>query len=141
MSEIKSIPIPIKMKYSKSWHAFSDPFNQIQNFLFELNVIMNDDENQKFIKLESDKHSNLIIIKDQIEFKNIKRFKIIVRKIPDDYEMVYQMCGNILHEQSYYTQKDDNLFIEFSQNSSGYTICNCTFIGYDFGKICISPPN
>ena len=43
MSEIKSIPIPIKMKYSKSWHAFSDPYNQIQNYLFELNVIMNDD--------------------------------------------------------------------------------------------------
>ena len=70
MSEIRSIPIPIKMKYSKSWHAFSDPYNQIQNYLFELNIKMNDDESKQFIKLESDKHCNLIIVKDQIKFKN-----------------------------------------------------------------------
>jgi hypothetical protein len=141
MSEIRSIPIPIKMKYSKSWHAFSDPYNQIQNYLFELNIKMNDDESKQFIKLESDKHCNLIIVKDQIKFKNIKTFKIIVKKIPDDYSYSYEMYDNIIHDQSYFTRKDDNLFIEFSQNSNGYTICNCSFIGYDFRKISISPPN
>ena len=138
MSEIKSIPV---LKYSKSWHSFSDPYNQIQNYLFELNIIMNDNETKKFIKLESEKRCNLIIVKDQIEFKNIKTFKIIVKKIPSDYSFIYQMSDNIIHEQSYYVQKDDNLFIEFSQNSNGYAMCNCTFIGYDSWRISASPPN
>ena len=137
MSEIKYIPI----KYSKSWHSFSDPYNQIQNYLFELNIIMNDNETKKFIKLESEKRCNLIIVKDQIEFKNIKTFKIIVKKIPGEYLFTYQMSDNIIHEQSYYVQKDDNLFVEFSQNSNGYTMCNCTFIGYDSWRISASPPN
>lgn len=138
MSEIKSIPV---LKYSKSWHSFSDPYNQIQNYLFELNIIMNDNETKKFIKLESEKRCNLIIVKDQIEFKNIKTFKIIVKKVPGDYLFTYQMSDNIIHEQSYYVQKDDNLFIEFSQNSNGYAMCNCTFIGYDSWRISASPPN
>jgi len=143
MSEIKTIPIPIKnkIKYSKSWHSFSDPYNQIQNYLFELNIIMNDDDKKTFIKLESTKHSNIIFIKDQIKYNNIKSFKLYVKKIPDECSMNYEMQGNIDQNQSFHTQQDENLFIEFSQNSNGFVICNCTFIGIDFSKICISPPN
>ena len=51
------------------------------------------------------------------------------------------MQGNIIHDQSFYTQKNDNLFIEFSQNSNGFVICNCSFVGLDFNRICVSPPN
>ena len=142
-----SIPIMIKndysnkIKYSKSYHAFSDPYNQIQNYLFELNIIMNDNEKKSFIKLESDKHSNLIFIKDQIKYNNIKTFKIYVKKIPDEYPLNYEMQGNIIQDQSFYTQKNEDLFIEFSQNSSGTTFCRSSFIGIDFTKICVSPPN
>lgn len=143
MSEIITIPIPItnKIKYSKSWNSFSDPYNQIQNYLFELNIIMNNDEKKKFIKLETNKHCNLIFIKDQIKYNNIKKFKIYVKKIPDDYSLNYEMKGNINQDMSFYTQQNENLFIEFSQNSNGFAICNCTFIGLDFTKICVSPPN
>ena len=51
------------------------------------------------------------------------------------------MDGNLNHDNTSYIQKDDNLFIEFSQNSLGFTVCNCSFIGMDFNKICVSPPN
>ena len=143
MSEIKTIPIPIinKIKYSKSWHSFSDPYNQIQNYLFELNIIMIDNEKKTFIKLENSKHANLIFIKDQIKYNNINSFKIYVKKIPDESSMNYEMQGNINQDQSFYTQQTNNLFIEFSQDSNGYVICNCSFIGLDFSQICVSPPN
>jgi hypothetical protein len=142
MSEIKTIPIPInKIKYSKSWHSFSDPYNQIQNYLFELNIIMDNDEKKSFIKLESDKHCNLIFIKDQIKYNKIKKFNLCVKKIPDEYSLNYQMKGNINQDLTFYTQTNEDLFIEFSQNSNGFTNCNCTFTGIDFNKICISPPN
>ena len=143
MSEIRSIPIPIKqpIKYSKSWHSFSDPNNQIQNYLFELIINLNNNENKRIIRLESDKHCNLIFIKDKIEYKNLQNFKVSVKKIPSDYSFNYEMEGIISNDQSSYSQQDCKLHIEFSQNSNGYTICNCSFIGIDFNKICVSPPN
>jgi hypothetical protein len=139
MSEIISVPIPIPIKYSKSCHSFSNPNNQTQNYLFELIIDLNNKDKKIFIGLESDKHCKLINTKDQIKFDEIKTFRIIVKKIPE--EMNYQMEGKITSDQSFYTQNNENLFIEFSQNSSGYTICNCSFVGYDFFKICASPPN
>lgn len=139
MSEIISVPIPIPIKYSKSCHSFSNPNNQIQNYLFELIIDLNNKDKKIFISLETDKHCKLINTKDQIKFDEIKTFRIIVKKIPE--EMNYQMEGKITQEQSFYTQYNENLFIEFSQNSNGYTICNCTFVGFDFFNICASPPN
>lgn len=139
MSEIISVPVPIPIKYSKSWHSFSNPNNQTQNYLFELIIDLNNKDKKIFIGLETDKHCKLINIKDQIKFDEIKTFRIIVKKIPE--EMNYQMEGKIILEQSFYSQYNENLFIEFSQNSNGYTICNCSFVGIDFFKISASPPN
>ena len=144
MSEIKtinSIPIPIPIKYSKSWHSFSDPNNQIQKYLFELEITMNSDERKIFKNLESDKHSNLIITKDKIKLSEIKSFKIIVSKLPYNYSFNYHLEGLINHDNTSYTQQDENLFIEFSKNSNGFTLCNASFIGVDFEKLCITPPN
>ena len=71
MSEIINKTLPIPIKYSKSWHSFSDPNSQIQRFLFELKIITkcptsNEVSTKIFRNLENDKHSNLIIIKHLI---------------------------------------------------------------------------
>jgi hypothetical protein len=145
MSEIINKTLPIPIKYSKSWHSFSDPNSQIQKFLFELKIISksNTDEiySRVFRNLENDKHSNLIIIKDLIKFSEIQKFIISVSKLPFESEFNYELEGTINHNHSAYSQKNDNIYVEFSQNSNGFTICNCSFIGMDFSKICISPPN
>jgi len=139
MSEIISVPIPIPIKYSKSWHSFSNPNNQIQNYLFELIIDLNNKNKKIFIGLETNKHCKLINTKDQIIFDEIKTFRINVKKNPE--EINYQMEGKIIQDQSFYIQQNENLFIEFSQNSNGYTICNCSFVRFDSSKICSSPPN
>lgn len=143
MSEIitinKTMPIPIK--YSKSWHSFSDPNNQIQKYLFELVIILNSGEKKIFRNLENDKYSNLIFFKHQIKFSYIKNFTICVSKLPFDMSFNYELEGDINHEQSSYSKKNDDIYIEFSQNSNGFTICNSTFVGMDFSKAYISPPN
>jgi hypothetical protein len=143
MSEIKTItmPIPIPIKYSKSWHSFSDPNSQIQKYLFELNITLTNNEKKIFRNLESDKYSNLIFLKHQIKFSDIANFSVSVSRLPFDMSFNYELDGLINHEQSAYSQKNENIYIEFSQNSNGYTICNCTFVGMDFSKICVSPPN
>jgi len=141
MSDIKTVAIPIPIKYSKSWHSFSDPNSQIQKYLFELIIFMTNGEKKIFRNLESNKHSSLISIRNQIKFSNINTFKVCVSKLPDDYSFNYEMEGIINHNNSSYSQQDGNIYIEFSQNSNGFTLCNCSFIGIDFNKICISPPN
>ena len=54
------VDLPIPIKYSKSWHSFSDPNSQIQKYLFELVIILNSGEKKIFRNLENDKYSNLI---------------------------------------------------------------------------------
>jgi hypothetical protein len=141
MSEIITKSIPIQIKYSKSWHSFSDPNNQIQKYLFELKITLKSNEIRKFTNLENDKYSTLIFLKHQIKFCDIKKFSISISKLPFESDFNYELSGLINHDQSAYSQKNDNIYIEFSQNSNGFTICNCTFVGMDFSKICISPPN
>ena len=51
------------------------------------------------------------------------------------------MFGEICHDSSTFTQKDENFYIEFSQNNNGNAICTCYFIGVDFNTMFISPPN
>ena len=132
---------PIPIKYSKSWHSYSDPNSQIQKFLFELIIVLKSDEKKIFRNLENTKHSNLIFLKHKIDFSNIKEFKLCVSKVPYLDMNTYEMEGNLNHNNTSYMQKDSNLFIEFSQNSMGFTVCNCSFLGMDLNKICVSPPN
>lgn len=143
MSEIKTNPIPIgiPIRYSKSWHSFSNPQGGLQKYLFEL--IINYDSNNKkiFRKIESDKHCDLIEQEDNIKYNEIKNFKLSISKLPADNTFNYETEGLINQEQSYYNKSENEIYIEFSQNSSGTTFCRSSFIGIDFTKICVSPPN
>jgi len=139
MSEIKSASLPIPIKYSKSWHSFSDPNNQIQKYLFELHINLKSGEKKIFRNLENNTYSNLIFLTHRIKFSDIQDFNICVSKLPFDYSFNYELDGLINHEQSSYINKNENIYIEFSQNSNGYTICNSRFVGSDYFKISVSP--
>jgi hypothetical protein len=143
MSEIKTNPIPISspIRYTKSWHSFSNPQGGFQKYLFEL--IINYDSNDKkiFRKIESDKHSDLIEQEDNIKYNDIKNFKLSISKLPSDTNFNYETEGLINQDNSFYNKSENEIFIEFSQNSSGNTFCRSSFIGVDFNKICVSPPN
>jgi len=141
MSEIKTASLPIPIKYSKSWHSFSDPNNQIIKYLFELRITLISDDKKVFRNLESNIHSNLIFLKHKIKFTDIKDFDIIVSKLPFDCSFNYELNGSINQDNTSYSQKNENIYIEFSQNSNGYTICNCSFVGNNFSNIYVSPPN
>lgn len=143
MSEIKINPIPISypIRYSKSWHSFSNPNNVIQKYLFELVINPNSNNKKIFRKLENGKHCDLIEENDDIKYSEIKDFQLIVSKLPFDNNFNYQLEGNITQERNYYNQRDNELYVEFSQNSLGIAFCRSSFIGIDFNNMCVSPPN
>lgn len=143
MSEIKTIPIPISnpIRYSKSWHSFSNPNGGLQKYFFDLTINPNSSDKKTFRKLESCKHAELIQLNDEIKYSDIKEFRLIVTKMPFDITFNYELEGLINQEQSSYNQTENEIYVEFSQNSSGLTICRSSFIGVDFTKMCVSPPN
>lgn len=74
MSEIKINPIPIgiPIRYSKSWHSFSNPQGGVQKYLFELTINYDSTNKKIFRKIESDKHCDLIEQEDNIKYNEVK---------------------------------------------------------------------
>lgn len=136
ISESKPIPI----NYSKSCYSFSDPSAPKNKYLFSLELKVKDGSIKKFNKLENNKYSYIIDVEDDITYDNITNFSINVIEIPFNSQS-YSMNGLIDHSSTNFTQKDDNFYIEFSQNNTGVAICTCYFIGVDFNTMFVSPPN
>ena len=131
---------PIPINYSKSCYSFSDPSAPNKKYLFSLELVLNNGTLRKFNKLESNKYSYIVDIDDEINYDDINRFNIHVTELPLT-ENNYTMFGKVCHDSSTFTQKDENFYIEFSQNNNGNAICTCYFIGIDFNTMFVSPPN
>tara|TARA_B100000161_G_C33477675_1_gene381020 strand:- start:66 stop:371 length:306 start_codon:yes stop_codon:yes gene_type:complete len=101
---------------------------------------MKDKTIKNFNKIEDNKYSYIIDIEDDINYKDIINFNIFVSELPFNGNN-YSMYGIIDQELSTFTQKDENFYVEFSQNNNGTALCTCYFIGVDFNTIFISPPN
>ena len=136
VSESKPIPI----NYTKSCYSFSDPTSPKNKYLFSLELKAKDGSVKKFNKLENNKYSYIIDIEDEINYDEITYFSINVIEIPFTSQS-YSMSGSIDHSSTNFTQKDENFYIEFSQNNTGNAICTCYFIGVDFNTMFVSPPN
>ena len=136
ISETKPIPI----NYSKSTYSFSDPSIPKKNYLFCLELTLKNGTLRKFNKLENNKYSYIVDIDDEVLYNDIVNFNINVTELPFTNNC-YSMQGIINHESSNFTQKDENFYVEFSQNNNGNAICTCYFIGVDFNTMFVSPPN
>jgi len=134
-SNYKTQPIPIPKSPSTVCYSLSNSnFDNI--YYFKLIVNINGRE-QIFSNNENKKYSNLIKNNHKIKFDELNYFKIIVNSL----ESTFELDGTISHKNSYYVNRSDNLFIEFSQDSNGYVNCTCYFINLDLDNLCISPPN
>jgi len=130
---------PIPINYTKSYHGFSDPHNS-SKYLFCLELGMKDKSIKNFNKVEDSKYSHIIELDDELNYKDIVNFNVNVSELPFNGTN-YSMYGIIDHESTNFTQKDENFYIEFSQNNTGNALCTCYFIGVDFSTIFVSPPN
>lgn len=142
MSEINinHLPVSLPIRYTKSWHSFSNPHNGIQRYLFELIINPNSPNKKTFRKIENSKHSDLIEESDNINYSEIKEFKLNISKLPFDIHCNYEIEGKINNDNSYYNQTEQEIFVEFSRNSLNLAFCRSSFIGIDFNKMCVSPP-
>jgi hypothetical protein len=135
----KTQPIPIK--YSKSCHGFSDSNNDTSRYLFELVISDHVTRKKYFRNLEEIKYSHLITLDHKIKLSNIKSYKASVSIYPSEIPIIHEIEGEINQYESSSTQNSDNLYIEFTKNDMGFTLCSCFYTGLDQNNFFVSPPN
>ena len=130
----------IPKKYKNNIYGFSD-FNNVSRYVFSLCINGNKINNINFKNIEDCKYSHLIKINDQIKLHDIESYKVSVTVLASNITSSFELEGNIIHNQSCSTQRNNNLYIEFTQNENGYTFCSCFYTGLDYNKLFVSPPN
>lgn len=132
---------PIKILYEKNYHGFSDSNNDTSQYLFELIIETNSSDIKYFRNLENNKYSHLIKLDHRIKLTDIKSYKASLSMIPKKNFDICELEGNINQNESSSTNNQNNLYIEFTKNNSGYTLCSCFYTGSDQYQIFASPPN
>jgi hypothetical protein len=124
-----SLSIPIK-------YIFSD-FHNINQYIFSLKI----NDNLTFKNIEHNKYSHLIKLDNNIILKNIKNYKVQMSIVSNNTINDYELEGEIEHNGKCFIHKNNNIFIEFTQNDNGYALCTCFYTGLDYNKLFVSPPN
>jgi hypothetical protein len=132
---------PITIKYAKNIHDFSNPNNETSNYLFELIINGQTIGKKYFRNLEKSKYSHLIKLNHKIKLSEINSYKVSVSIYPTNLPIIYELEGQINKEQSNSTHHSNNLYIEFTKNDMGFTLCSCFYKGLDHNKIFVTPPN
>ena len=129
-----SLSIPIK-------YNFSD-YNIINQYIFSLVINGNNiPENLTFKNIEQNKYSHLIKLGNNIKLKDIKNYKVKISVISNNIINEYELEDDIEHNRKCSIHKNNNIFIEFTQNDNGITLCSCFYIGLDYNRLFVSPPN
>ena len=140
MTDSRSSPIQIPKKYVKSNYSFNAPPSDFTKMLFELEIKIND-KIKTFRNFEESKWTNFININDKILYKELGDFKVSITKIPSVENSTQTFKNKINKNQNSYSTKENDIYIEFTKNDIGYTICNCYYVGINFTDMFISPPN
>jgi hypothetical protein len=141
MSGFQSSPINIPKKRSKSKFSFNYPPSDSSSYYFELELDLNNSKKKMFRKIVDRKYCHLVELDDKIDYNNIKKFKITILKIPQRDSGISIMQDTIKDSESNYSKKENDIYIEFTKNNVGFTVCTCYFVGVDFTNTFISPPN
>lgn len=129
----------IPNKYNINYNNF---LNETPKYIFTLELILYNEFNNVIIrKIEHTKYSHLIKLDNQIKLDNIKCYNVSLRIILNNIIYDFELEGNIIHNLTTSTNRDNNLYIEFTQNKNGYALCSCFYTGLDYGKLFVSPPN
>jgi len=135
----KTNPVPIK--YTKNQHGFSDPNNDSCRYLFELIINGQSIGKKYFRNLEENKYCHIIKLSHKIKLCDIQGYKASISIHPSESLTCFEIEGQINQYESSSIQRTDNIYIEFTKNDMGYTMCSCFYTGFDQNKIFASPPN
>ena len=143
MSDINNTLIitkPMNIRYAKNYYGFSDSNTNINKYIFELIIKGKNIGIQYFKNIEDTKYSHLIKLKDNIKLSDINSYVATITIFANEEHINYELEGIINQSESNSTQKSHHMYIEFTKNDIGNTLCSCFYTGLDHNKIFASPP-
>jgi hypothetical protein len=146
---------PIVIPYEKNTYGYSNPSRNKPQYSFELKVEGHIFGTKYFKKIEEYKYTELINFDHKIKLSELDTYELTLILIDfnscqeniqqiqpiQPIETVFKLTGNISKDTTHSTQHNNNLYIEFTKNSAGYTLCTCFYTRLANNKIFISPPN
>ena len=109
-------------------------------FIFEITLLLNDDSTKKHNEISYSKHCKLFTSNDMIPYNMIKSYilNITVIKFTKESYKIEKIFDNTYDT---YIYKNDDMYIEFSKNTDGYTTCCCSLRILDNSRVFVTPPN
>jgi hypothetical protein len=108
--------------------------------IFTLTIQFKDGSTKIFRELCYSKCCVLFTKNEMINYNMINKYtiKITILKFIKDF---FIATNNINTNEDTHIFKNDEIYIEFSQNIDGYTNCCCNLIALDNKRMFITPPN
>ena len=127
---------PIEIPKSPSVDYCLDESNVKNVYYYNLKVTTTTSD-KLFSCYNNKEYANLIEPSDKIKYNKLKNFELTVNFL----ENSFTLKGSINKNTSSYIDSSDKIFIEFSSDANGYTICSCYYLTKDINYLAISPPN
>ena len=131
-----SVAIPIR----GNKYGYGVPRNSPSKYLFELRLKLNNGETKIVRKIDDNRYTNLLGINDNINYENIQHYSIYVSIITDNIDNTYNTSGYLKTCETFFSNQDNNVYIEFNRLNNGKVQCTCRYVDYDNIGLSISPP-
>ena len=119
--------------------------DDIIQYIFDLTLVyilpMGDIESIKFNEIQYNKYCILFKHSDKIKFNKINTFNIYVTIIHDNIKEIINITKEFNCQNDTFIYQNNDLYIEFTQNSEGYTNCSCYIKTHDKVNLFNTPPN
>lgn len=116
--------------------------SDILNYIYKLTLKLKDNTTRNYLESKYSKYCNIFSYLDMIKFNTIDSYEleISIYTLCKD-KQIYSTIQKFNIEDDYNIYKNDDFYIEFIQNSEGYTSCCCYIQVYDNSRLFITPPN
>lgn len=132
----EAIQIPTR----QSRYGYSIPTKVPSKYLFELRLGLSDGSYKSIRKIDENRYTNLINNDDNINYNNIVSYSIYISEIPENIKKIYSNSGYLSTYMSFFSNQDNNVYIEFNRLNNGKATCTCRYVDYNNLGLSISPP-
>ena len=130
MSSIKPINIIFR----------DDNNNDFTQYIYELTLIMKDNNKKIFKEICNMKHCKIITFSEMIPFNMIENYNLNITLVKFTTD-IYNINNTFNNDEDMHIFKNDDIYIEFIQNNDKMTSCCCYLKVLDNTRVFITPPN
>jgi len=135
-----SLGVIVGRKIEKKSYSYSISGGNPLRYLYNLEIEMIDGEILNVRKIDENRYINLIAGGDDIDYERIVSYKLYVRVILDNDKRKYMNSGRIERSMSFFSNQENNVYIEFKRLNDGKARCICRYIDYNNIECGVSPP-